>query len=166
MDAQAVRPYLARNLTLPPFGRAGVGVSFPLNIPAQAFISQHFDVVIKPEYEATNAQIAHHIGFEKPVMLVFGREKPRRNGVLFKHKIVGKLAHAQPDAVALLARKAEHVGEDTLMKVGMHPRCVVDFNLSDARQLECFVRSRCKFVATHVLMVVQKEERFDHTVAE
>lgn len=132
----------------------------PLNIPFQPLVSEYLDIVIEAEYETTDAEVAHHLGGEDPMVGTVGRKTGSRLRIFLQHEIAGKLPEAEFDGIFLLAAEHKQVGEDLLMRTFVLPLAVKNHHFAHTRNLECLTHAAGRFVAAHVIVVIHEEKRF------
>ena len=117
--------------------------------------------------ETADAEVACHVGGEKPVarVVVDGRDAGRRGGIFLNNEVAGELVEEQGHGVALLAAEHEEVGEHLLVLLLRNPFNVEQLHLANACELERLVGVALYLVTPYVEAVVHEEERLHNAVA-
>ena len=87
------------------------------DVEHEVVVAHHLYVVEQAHDETADAEVACHVGGEKPVarVVVDGRDAGCRGGIFLNNEVAGELVEEQGHGVALLAAEHEEVGEHLLV---------------------------------------------------
>ena len=137
------------------------------DVELEVVVAHHLYVVEQAHDETADAEVACHVGGEKPVarVIVDGRDAGRRGGIFLNNEVAGELVEEQGHGVALLAAEHEEVGEHLLVLLLRNPFNVEQLHLANACELERLVGVALYLVTPYVEAVVHEEKRLHNAVA-